>query len=305
MNLAQALGFPPDERLLIINADDYGMCHSANVGIQLLLAEGAISSATIMMPCPWAKEAAQWAAARPDVDVGIHLTFTSEWDTYRWGPVTRRQTVPSLLTDEGYFPRDGRTVETRAQATEVYAEIVGQIRLARRMGLHPTHLDNHMGSLYGLETGRDFLSLVLGVCAENGLPFRLPRHIPASLQLPSAARRIHKARVREADSLGVVIPDHLIQLPFSLRPGETYGAFRESVADALCSLQAGVSELYIHPAVITDELMAIHHEWLKRGMELQVFRDPWIREVMRSQRIRQISWRNLQQLQLQRRRQNP
>ncbi|OZB90811.1 polysaccharide deacetylase family protein [Paenibacillus sp. XY044] len=305
MNLAQALGYSPGERLLIVNADDYGMCHSANAGIQQLLAEGAISSTTIMMPCPWAKEAAEWAAARPNVDVGIHLTFTSEWDTYRWGPVTRRQTVLSLITEEGYFPRDCRTVETKARAAEIYAEMTGQIRLARRMGLTPTHLDNHMGSLYGLETGRDFISLVLSICAGNGFPFRLPRHIPASLPLPSAARRIHKARVREADSLGVVIPDYLIQLPFSLRPGETYESFRESMAAALCSLQSGVSELYIHPAVITDELMAIHHEWLKRGMELQIFRDPWIREVMRSQRIRQISWRSLQQLQLRRRRRDP
>lgn len=239
------------------------------------------------------------------MNVGVHLTFTSEWDTYRWGPVTRRQTVPSLTTDEGYFPRDCRTVETRAGAAEVYAEIIGQIRLARRMGLNPTHLDNHMGSLYGLETGRDFISLVLGICAGNGLPLRLPRHIPASLQLPSAVLRIHKARVGEGDSLGVVIPDYLIQLPFSLRPGETYEAFRESVAAALCLLQPGVSELYIHPAFITDELMAIHHEWLKRGMELEVFRDPWIREVMRSQRIRLISWRNLQQLQLRRQGQTP
>lgn len=161
MSLAQALGYTSDDKLLIINADDYGMCHSTNAGIQQLLDEKVISSATIMMPCPWAKEAVQWAVSQPHVDIGVHLTFTSEWDTYRWGPVSRIPTVSTLHSAEGYFPSDCLTFEQTAHPEHVYIEMIAQINLAQQMGIVPTHLDNHMGSLYGLESGNDYLAWLL------------------------------------------------------------------------------------------------------------------------------------------------
>lgn len=298
MNLAQALGYDAEDKLLIINADDYGMCHSANAGIQQLLAESVISSATIMMPCPWAKEAALWAAAHPQTDIGIHLTFTSEWNTFKWGPVSRGIPVSSLITEHGYFPQDPYAFETQAESKQVCAEIISQIELSLQMGLKPTHLDNHMGSLYGLQTGRDFLGLVIDLCAQWGLPLRMPRYLSSALPISPSMRHIHSARVHQADIQRVIIPDYLINLPFAQQQGETYDTFRKTIASKLLTLQPGVTEVFIHPAVVTQELKAIHPHWAKRGMELEIFRDPVIKKVITEQHIRKISWRDLQVLQL-------
>ncbi|MFC5186927.1 ChbG/HpnK family deacetylase [Actinomadura harenae] len=141
MNLAERLGHAPDARLLIVNADDLGMCLSANTGILALLDAGAISSATVMTPCSWAPAAIGAAGGH---DVGVHLTLTSEWDSYRWGPVTRDAPVSSLVDADGYFPRDCRTVEERANPDEVYRELRAQVLKAISLGLDPSHADNHV-----------------------------------------------------------------------------------------------------------------------------------------------------------------
>ncbi len=291
------VGHNQDDRLLIVNADDFGMCHSANAGIQQLLEEGAISSATLMMPCGWAKEAADWSARHPQYDVGVHLTFTSEWSGYKWGPVTRHAAVRSLVTDEGYFPADCASFERQADPEHVRTEIISQIDMALSTGLQPTHLDNHMGSLYGLATGRDFLAVVLDICAEYGLPFRLPKSLPTvSRVTPEMAER-SKAAVALAEAKGVVILDNLLGLPFELGEGETYESFKASMAQLLRRLQPGISEIIIHPAHVTDELKSIHGQWRKRGMEFDVFRDPDIRRVIEDEGIRLIRWADLRDVQ--------
>ncbi len=297
MNTAEALGYDKGDRLFIVNADDFGMCHATNEGVKQLLLEGAVSSATVMMPCPWAKEAVSWAAKHPACDVGVHLTFTSEWPTYKWGPVTRTEPVASLLTAEGYFPADSAAVERRADEDDIRREIVSQIELALRMGLHPSHADNHMGSLYGLHTGRDFLETVLDVCAAYGLPFRLPRYLePGDPGIPPQAYEIAEARAALADRKGVAIIDHLRSLPFVQEPGETYESFRDGMAALLRSLKPGITEIIIHPSRIDEELKAIHSHWAKRGMEFEVFRDAAIRRAIAAEGIRQIRWSELQRL---------
>ncbi|MCY9592156.1 ChbG/HpnK family deacetylase [Paenibacillus chitinolyticus] len=297
MSLAEALGYRPDEKLLIVNADDYGMCHAANEGIAQLLAEGAVSSATVMMPCGWAKEAVEWAAAHPQTDVGVHLTFTSEWTPYKWGPVTRHGSVASLVTQEGYFPADSASFERRADPEEVRTEIVSQIELAMRMGVMPTHLDNHMGSLYGLGTGRDFLGIVFDICASYGLPFRIPRYVDMGLEVPAEAAKTAGLRAAQADAKGVVILDYLLGLPFHMEKGETYESFRGSVMRLLRALKPGVSEFILHPALPAEELKAINPHWQKREWEFRLFRDPEIKGLLAAEGIRLIGWSELQRLQ--------
>lgn len=299
MSLAKALGYGENEKLLIINADDYGVCHSVNVGIQQLLLEQTVSSATIMMPCGWAREAALWSARHPQVDVGVHFTFTSEWDMYRWGPVNRKGSTSSLVTHENYFPKDSKTFELQADPEQVKEELIAQIEMALAMGMKPSHADNHMGSLYGLATGRNFLSIVLDVCASYGLPFRLPRNLRqnigqvASPELEEQAKQLGML----ADSKGVVILDYLIGLPFHLEEGETFDSLKASMQQVLEGLQPGVSEIIIHPSLVTDELKAFHMQPLKRGMELELFRDAEIKNTMQKENIRMIRWSELQKLQ--------
>ncbi|MFE7559184.1 polysaccharide deacetylase family protein [Kitasatospora sp. NPDC057500] len=293
MSLARQLGHGPDERLLIINADDYGMCHAANTGITSLLEARAVSSATVMLPCAWAPDAIARAKAG-GFDAGVHLTFTSEWQDYRWGPVAKDRPVPTLVDDAGFFPRDPRAVEENADAEDVRTEILAQLSRATALGLDPSHLDNHMVSLHGLHTGRHFLDVVLDVCADRGLPFRLPRS-PEGFGLPAAARPLHEEAVRLADAAGVVLPDHLRGLPFHRTEGETYESFRESFITMIRTLAPGVTEVFLHPFSDTAELRAITPEHTKRAWELRVLTDPEAQSALRD--VTLIGWSRLRDVQ--------
>jgi len=299
VSLARALGYGENDRLLIVNADDFGMCHSTNEGIRQLLEESAVSSSTLMLPCPWAKEAARWSAAHPAYDVGVHLTLTSEWETYKWGPVTRREGTGSLVTEEGYFPADILTVELQADDAQVERELRNQVKLALAIGMTPTHLDNHMGSVYGLATGRDFLAIVFDICAEYGLPFLMPRHprVPFGQEIPEELAQLAAQFAAMADAKGVVILDYLLSLPFSTEEPESYETFRGKMAELLRSMRPGVSEIILHPSCVTDELKAIHPHYERRGLEWRMFRDPFIQNVMRQEGIRMIRWMDLQAIQ--------
>ncbi|MEV4170740.1 polysaccharide deacetylase family protein [Nonomuraea sp. NPDC049709] len=279
-------------RQLIINADDYGMCRAANTGITSLLQAGAISSATVMTPCPWAPDAIA-TVARHGWDVGVHLTLTSEWEGYRWSPLTGGA---SLRDAAGYFPRESKTVEEQADPAEIRAELVAQIDRAVALGLDPSHADNHMGSLYGLATGRDFLTEALEVCAEYGLPFRLPRTLDG-MGLPPELDPFAEAAAARADAAGVVILDRLWTLPFHQREGETYESFKLEMIELIRSLRPGVTEIYIHPFEDTDELRHIMPHYEKRAMELRVFTDPEVRQALTDEDVSLIGWRELRDLQ--------
>jgi predicted glycoside hydrolase/deacetylase ChbG (UPF0249 family) len=299
MSLAKRLGYEENARLLLVNADDFGLCHATNSGIQQLLLEGAVSSATLMLPCGWASEAATWAKEHPELDVGVHLTLTSEWERYRWGPVNRKGATDSLVTAEGYFPKDSRTVELQAEPEQVKAELIAQIEMALAHGMTPTHADNHMGSLYGLATGRNFLQIVLEVCAAYGLPFRLPRYLPqesGQIAPPELAEQAKQLGAL-ADAMGVVILDYLVGLPFRLQDGDTYESLRGNMQQLLKGLRPGVTELIIHPSLVTDELRSFHEQPDMRGMEFELFRDEEIRKTLQEEGIQIIRWRELQQLQ--------
>ncbi len=299
MSLAKQLGYGEHDRLLLINADDFGLCHSTNAGIQQLLLDGAVSSATLMLPCGWASEAAAWAKDQPELDVGVHFTLTSEWERYRWGPVNRTSSTSSLVTPEGYFPKDSRTLELQAEPEQVKAELIAQIEMALAHGMAPSHADNHMGSLYGLATGRHFLQIVLEVCAAYGLPFRLPRYLlqeNGQMAPPELAEQAKQLGAL-ADAMGVVILDYLVGMPFRLQDGESYDHVRSNMQQLLKGLKPGVTELIIHPSLVTDELRSFHEQPELRGMELELLRDAEIRKTLEEEGIQMIRWRELQKLQ--------
>lgn len=290
----EKMGYAAEEKLLIVNADDYGMCRSANAAIERLLREEAISSATVMVPCPWAKQAAEFSRRHPKFDIGIHLTFTSEWPDYKWGPVTRNDVVTSLLEGGLYFPSDCSTFERNAAEEDVRKEIYAQIEQGIALGIDPTHLDIHMGSLYGLTTGRDFIEIVLDACVEFGLPLRLPRRIVEGDAFPPEITAMARERIHSADEKGVLLIDDLLSLPYSFAEGETFMEVRQQMVDLLQGLQPGITEIIIHPAYVTDELQAIMPHAQKRGMEAKLFRDEKIRQTLLHENIQMISWRELQ-----------
>ena len=294
MNINKLLGYSENDRLLIINADDFGMCHSENVATFRLFEEGCISSATLMVPCPWAKEAAKYYRKHPNIDVGVHLTFTSEWEDYKWGPVTKNDDVSSLITSEGYFPQDSEELEEKANPEQIKIEIKNQIELAIKLGVEPLHLDNHMGSLYGLKYGKNFLNIVFNFCQEYQLPFRLPKNIEGEAQnLPKEALEKFEETLAIAEEKGILLLDHLVSYPFGLENGENYSSFRENVFKLFRDLKPGVSEFYIHPGLATEELKAINLHWQKRQWEFDLFMDESIRKVIEEEDIKLIRWKDL------------
>src|SRR6266853_1644629 len=146
--LVERLGYPRDAKLLIVHADDLGAAHSINTASIKALESGLVSSASILITCPWLPEIAAYARAHPETDLGVHLTLTSEWSPYRWAPVLGRERVPSLLDSSGYLYSMENEAAAHVDIKEVEAEIRAQIARARALGIQPTHLDSHMGTLY-------------------------------------------------------------------------------------------------------------------------------------------------------------
>src|SRR3954468_22222046 len=156
------LRYPDDARLLIINADDFGMCHATNAAIMRAIMEGVVRSTTLMVPCPWALHAMRWLAQQPDVDFGVHLTAICDGPDYRWGPISARDKVPTLVDETGYFYRFERMGEFLAQVSfaELEAEFRAQVEAVLAAGLQPTHLDWHSLRIGGRP---DILGLMFGL----------------------------------------------------------------------------------------------------------------------------------------------
>ncbi len=260
-------------KYLIINCDDFGQSAPMNAAIMHLLEERKVSSATIMTPAPAFEEAAAWCRKHPDAQIGLHLTFTSEFEALRWPSLSGH---PSLHDETGHMHRTVKDFEISANPAAVKKEMKAQFEAARKAGLTLTHTDNHMGSLYGLETGKSYLPAVLWQCAKRGLPFRLFRcvdpHDRFLASIPNVQATLDKV-ITLADTLGVAVPDYLISHPFHVEDGETYESFKQSLIDKLYRLPEGVVETYIHPGV-DDPWMQLHIPyWEKRVWEYKLMLD--------------------------------
>jgi predicted glycoside hydrolase/deacetylase ChbG (UPF0249 family) len=236
---AERLGHAPDARLLIVNCDDLGSSHAANVGVYEALREGVATSATLMVPCPWAREA---AARYRGEDVGVHLTLNAEHDLYRWGPITH---APSLLDGDGGFPRTLEDVWDHADLDEVRRELRAQVERAVYWGFDVSHLDSHMGAL---QLRPEFFDIYLDLAVEFGLPVRLSG--------ASTERAIGFPFRTLAEEAGVLFPDHFVHV-------RGVGA-RAVLEEALADLRPGLTEAYLHPAVDTPELRAFAPDWEAR-----------------------------------------
>jgi predicted glycoside hydrolase/deacetylase ChbG (UPF0249 family) len=291
------------ERYLIINADDYGSFLGANLATQELFEKGCITSSTVMAPCPWAKHACQWAARHPEYAIGVHLTTTSEWDGYRWGPVLAAGTN-SLRDEEGYFWQTSERFEEHADLDEAVAEVRAQLARAKQFGLVPSHWDNHMGSLYGIATGRmEFLQTIFELSAEVGLPFRFPlAGLPAGEAAPSFSippqllGQIFTQMQSFIKNLGVVCPDYLIPSDYPGTQEEGYGAFRDFMYTFIEGLPAGVTETFLHPSIDTGEAKAASPKGFFRVWEYTIFSDPAFQKHIAQCGIQKISYRDLKKM---------
>ncbi|MBQ8209931.1 MAG: polysaccharide deacetylase family protein [Clostridia bacterium] len=283
-------------KYLIVNADDYGMCHAANEAVAELFEGGWLKSSTIMMPCPAAEEAVKFSIDHPEYAIGVHLTLTSEWGEYRWKPLTDGK---SLIDEDGYMWHESDQVEKNATYEDIEAEVRAQIDLAHSMGMKPSHIDNHMGSLYGHYTGRIGLSkLALRVCGDYGYAYRLytaadkricPKGTPYFLYaaVPLLSKKWGK-------KYGVVIPDYLLFPDWNDEMRESYEKYREMILNIWVDIpEDGVTETFIHPSVECDELKSITGRWSDRVWEYQLMKDPYTHQFLKEHGVRLINYRQL------------
>jgi chitin disaccharide deacetylase len=270
--LAERLGHPPDAKLLVVNCDDLGSTRSANVAVYDALRNGVATSASLMVPCPWARDA---AALYRGEDVGVHLTLNAEWETYRWGPITHS---PSLLDGDGGFPRTVEDAWDHADVEEVRKECRAQIERAIFWGFDVSHLDSHMGTL---QLRADFFDVYL----ELAVDFRLPLRMAGA----SAERVVGFPFRRLAAEEGVVFTDHFVLCPVGAR---------RRIERALFDLRPGVTEVLLHPAIDTDELRASNTDWAGR-VEDHAFlcSDPSLPDLVDRAGATLIGYRELRDLQ--------
>ena len=285
-SLAEQLGYPPDAKLLIIHADDLGVTHSVNAASIKALESGAVNSASIMVPCPWFPEIADYAKSHPDLDFGLHLTLTSERVYYRWGPVAPADKVPSLVDKNGYFHHDW-SPETRIDPREAEIELRAQIDRAYAMGVRPTHLDSHQ---YRLDsTNRELFEVALRLAHQYRLPFFVTRDWFADF--PYLEKSLGPNDV-VIDHTITIEPDTFVAANSA---PEKWAAFYNN---AIRNLQPGVSELVIHLAYDNEEMRAATRErdtwgaaWRQRDFDY--FTSPAFRRLLLDQHIQLITWRQI------------
>jgi predicted glycoside hydrolase/deacetylase ChbG (UPF0249 family) len=259
------------------------MAHSVNVATMKAFESGLVNSGSIMVPCPWLSEIATYARANPQADLGLHLTLTSEWTNFRWGPVSSKDRVSSLLDKDGYFYLTETDAAAHADPKQVEIEIMAQIEKARALGIQPTHLDSHMGTLY---QSKELLEVFLRVARSQKLPVRVARSWFSRADiLPESLKQ----------------DDVYIDRVLDINPGVTPQDWAKFYSEALKKLEPGVTEVVIHLAYDDAEMQGAtfnHPNWgaAWRQRDLEFFTSDAFRKLLQENQIKLITWRDLAKL---------
>ena len=280
--VAERLGYPADSKLLIVHADDLAVAHSEDAASFDALDKNGVTSASVMVPCPWLKEVAAYAKDHPDADLGLHLTLTSEWKTYRWGPVASKDTVPSLLDPSGSLWDEVAPAKEHVKAEEVEREIRAQIELALAMGIHPTHLDSHMGVLFSRP---DLFAVYVKVAHEYKLPF-------LAVRMPDAP----PALVASLSDRDILLDSVVVANP-RVAPSD----WRNFYSAAIRNLKPGLTEIIVHLGHDDAELQAVmvdHPDygaaWRQRDYDFVT--SPEFKKVLQENHVILIKWKDLKKL---------
>ena len=271
------LGFDAADRVAVIHVDDIGMCQATLPAFFELIDSGLVSSGSVMVPCPWFPEAAISCRARPLVDVGVHLTLTSEWNSYRWGPLSTRDPASGLIDAEGYFHRN-QSMWERPDPQVVRVEMLAQIDQARKAGMDLTHIDCHMFAALDTRLVGEYV----GLGFELGLPALMVRQ-------PQWVEILSKRAIDEWEERGLPVFDHLREMYLN-KPAE--GRLQQAM-EVFDELPPGLTFFMLHPARDTPELRAITDDWRQRVADYETFMNPELRDHIRKSGIRTIGWRAL------------
>jgi hypothetical protein len=280
--VAERLGYPADAKLLLIHADDLAIAHSEDAASFEALDKGAATSASIIVPGPWLTEVADYAKVHPDADLGLHLALTSEWKTFRWGSVESKDKVPSLLDPADALWPLTELAAKNSKPQEAEQEFRAQIKQAMAMGIHPTHLDSHMGSAFATP---ELFAAYVKVAHEFHLPF--------------LAVRVNDARANLLSLLNE--KDVLLDSVVIANPSVRSDQWKEFYLNAIKNMKPGLTEIIVHLGHDDSELQAVtvdHPDYGSawRQRDFDVVSSPEIKKALQDNHIVLIHWKDLQKL---------
>ena len=279
--LASRLGYSSDTKLLILHADDLGMAHSVNDASMKAMDAGAISSGSIMVPCPWFPEISSYARAHPDADLGLHLTLTSEWQTFRWGPVLPKNLVPSLFDPQGYLYPTEDVAAAHIDPREAEAEIRAQIERARANGIAPTHLDSHMRTLY---QNQALCEAFLRVGRETRIPVMIANEWFTDMKYLPSILKPEDPVVNDVISIGT-----------DVKPSKWFEAYKTMIE----GIKPGITVLIVHLAHDDNEMRAIafgHEDWGSswRQRDFDFVTGDQCKQLLKQNKVQLVTWREIQ-----------
>jgi len=286
---AERLGFPPDRKVLILGADHMGGAYEFNRPGQELLVEGSVQSASVIVPCVWFDEFADWARANPGHDLGVCLTLNSANSLYRFRPLSDRADVPSLVDADGFLWPSLLQVSLQAEAGEVELELRRQIDRARAAGIQPSHLITHMGALL---TRPDLTEVYLRLAREYWIPAVVPDLTPERIE---SIREKGFPLEDETIALLAAYPlpkvDDLRLVP----DAESYEQKRDEFMALVEQLPPGLTEILVHPADHTKALERVSPRWKNRLWETELLEDPKVHALLDQEQVILTNWREIMQ----------
>jgi len=301
---AEKLGYPKNAKVVILHVDDVGMSFDSNEGAINAMTKGVATSCSIMMPCPWVPAFAHYMKDHPGLDAGLHLTLTSEWKEYRWGPLAGKSVTPGLTDSEGAMWRGVEDVVQHASADEVDKEIRAQLDRARSIGIEPTHLDSHMGTLFATPAFTDRY-IKLGI--EQHIPVMMPAGHATLIQQQMHFPDAYLQQIRMAGTMlwnaGLPVLDDLHNESYDWKISDDIKnddkklqAFKtEKYIASLKSLKPGVTMMIMHCTAPSEIFQHISDSGPVRKADMLAMMDPAFKKALKDEGIILTTWRELKQ----------
>jgi hypothetical protein len=285
--LLKKLGYSETDRLVIVHTDDIGMCHASVQAFKDLWAFGTVTSAATMVPCPWFPAVARMCRENLEIDMGVHATLNAEWDSYRWGPVSTRESGSGLMDEAGYFHQWHQAVYDRAKPEEVEKEVNAQIERALAAGIDVTHVDSHMGTIMSPL----FIQSYIQAASSRLLPSMLPRLTAKGIEMMGVGEQERLAYLpimQMLESMGLPMLDGLLSMPLNKPSASTQ---MEIAKGLLGNLPQGITHFVLHPSIDTPELRAIAPDWESRVANYNVFMSDELKKFLESEDFKLIGYR--------------
>ncbi len=297
---AEKLGYPKGKKVLIVHVDDVGMSYESNQGAIKAIKEGVATSLSVMMPCGWVPGFVHYLKENPKTDAGLHLTMTSEWKDYRWGPLAGKNQVKGLVDSEGAMWRGVAEVVKNASPDEVEKEIRAQLDRARTMGFTPTHLDSHMGTLFATP---EFLQRYLKVGMEEKIPVMFPggHNSVVQVQEKMIADQLAMTQVvgKQLWDAGLPVLDDLENSSYGWKGPESGDKSEKALQkyktqkyiEAIKNIKPGLTMVIMHCTIHSEIFPKITDSYPTREGDFLAMIDPELRKYIEKEGIILTTWR--------------